>query len=155
MWPPHSIQKTWAHPFSVHTASHCLAAGGFPSHHPEWLFASRLPRKLVLVSTEEGNRWRCQVGTQRDPQFWRDGSRPGSLELGPAWSGCTSSPQETPLPQCSPGLPMEAGQAGPPWSRDQVPTHEWVLGAMCRGGGMPRCVSASAARSVLSRNLLL
>ena len=32
--------------------------------------------------------------------------------------------------------------------------HMSGLGAMCRGG-MPRCVSASAARSVLSRNLLL
>ena len=145
MWPPHSIQKTWAHPFSVHTASHCLAAGGFPSHHPEWLFASRLPRKLVLVSTEEGNRWRCQVGTQRDPQFWRDGSRPGSLELGPAWSGCTSSPQETPLFSVR-LVPHGAGIKYP---------HMSGLGAMCRGGGMPRCVSASAARSVLSRNLLL
>ena len=108
------------------SSPHCLPLlGGFPSHHPEWLFASKLPRKLAPVSAEEGNRWRCQVVTQRDPQFWRDGSRPGSLELWPAWSGCTSSPQETPLPQYSPGLPMEADQAGPPWSRDQVPTHAW------------------------------
>ena len=153
MWPPHSIQKTWAHPFSVHTASHCLAAGGFPSHHPEWLFASRLPRKLVLVSTEEGNRWRCQVGTQRDPQFWRDGSRPGSLELGPAWSGCTSSPRRLPSRNVLQVCPWKLVRLVPHGAGIKYP-HMSGLGAMCRGGGMPRCVSASAARSVLSRNLL-
>ena len=30
-----------------------------------------------------------------------------------------------PLLQCSPGLPMRAGQAGPPPSRDRVPARVW------------------------------
>ena len=52
-------------------------------------------------------------------------SRPGNLELGSAWSGCMSFPQETPLLQCSPRLPMRAGQAAPPQSRYIAPTHIW------------------------------
>ena len=51
--------------------------------------------------------------------------RPGSLEFGPAWSGCMSSPQETHILKCSPGLPIRAGQAGPPQSRDCMPAHVW------------------------------
>ena len=53
------------------------------------------------------------------------GLRPGSLELGPAWSGSMSSPQKIPQLQCSPGLPMTAGQACPPQSRDPAPIHMW------------------------------
>ena len=53
------------------------------------------------------------------------GLRPESLELGSAWSGSMSSPQKTPQLQSSPGVPMRAGQAGPPQSRDPAPIHVW------------------------------
>ena len=72
----------------------------------------------------------CQWDTQKDPWLCRGSSgspglwsRPGSLERGPAWSGCMSSPQENLLLQCSPGLPMRASQPGPPRS---VPAHVWL-----------------------------
>ena len=53
------------------------------------------------------------------------GSRPGSLERGPVWSGCMPLPRRPPLLQCSPGLSMRSSKAGPPQSRDWVPTHMW------------------------------
>ena len=82
------------------------------------------------------------------------GSRPGSLELGPAWSGSMSSPQKGPPPSCSVlQISHESRQAGPPPSRDRV-LHMCGLAALCRAA-VPESVSASAAMSILSRSLLL
>lgn len=72
----------------------------------------------------------CQVGPLRGTPSSGEAalgaqalsSRPGSLELGPAWSGSMSSPRRAP-PAVFSGLPVRAGQVGPPGSRDRAPAH--------------------------------
>ena len=125
-WPPDPIQRSRAHPLMLHTASHCTAAGGFPSHHSWWLSASRHHGELAPVFTEGGIRWMCQVRHSKGPWLWGGSSgNPGLLALG----------QET----------LNFGLLG----QDACPLpRRCGLGAMCRAR-VPGCVSASAAKTVL------
>lgn len=66
---------------------------------------------------------------------------------------CVLPRRPRPLLQCSPGLPVRAGQAGPHQAGIER-LHTCGLAALCRAG-MPGSVSASAAVSVLSRSPLL
>ena len=69
---------------------------------PSLCFHSSIMR--IIHICKGGVRWTCQVGPLRGtpssgeaaPGAQAYSSRPGSLELGPAWSGCMSSPRRPP-----------------------------------------------------------
>ena len=125
---------------------------------PSLCFHSSIMRMIRVCNG--GVRWTCQVGPLRGTpgsgeaalgaQAYR--SKPGGLELGPAWSGCMSAPRSLPSGSVL-GSAREPVRLVPQGARI-VHLHTCGLGAV-RRAGVPGCVSTSAAQSVLSRSLLL
>ena len=81
------------------------------------------------MSTEGDARWMCQWGTQRDPglaeaalgaQVYDLGQE--ALNLGLLGQDACPLPGDPP-PAVFSGLPVRAGQAGPPMSRDHALAH--------------------------------
>ena len=98
---------------------------------PSLCFHSSIVR--IMHICKGGVRGMCQVGPLRGTPSSGEvalgaqaySSRPGSLELGPAWSGSMSSPRRPPLRQCSQVCPWEPVKLSPPGSRDRTPAHVW------------------------------
>lgn len=87
---------------------------------PSLCFHSSIVR--IMHICKGGVRGMCQVGPLRGTPSSGEvalgaqaySSRPGSLELGPAWSGSMSSPRRPPPPAVFSGLPVRAGQVKSP-----------------------------------------
>ena len=130
------------------------------SHNLKCLFASRLPGEPAPVSTEEGVRWMHQVGPSEGPlalgkQLWKPRSAALSqeaLNLGLLCQEACFLPRRPSSCNAFQVCPWEPSG----WSAHRTGIECLLLGglgAMCRDG-WPRYVSASVAKSVVSRSLL-